>query len=56
VNMSLFIDAGSVELFLTSGRSTISELITAPLVAKLPILSVSNAELKVSGVSITPMA
>ena len=55
VNMSLFIDAGSVELFLSGGRSTISELITAPLVAKLPILSVSNAELKVSGVSITPI-
>ncbi|KQM51892.1 hypothetical protein ASE69_20410 [Sphingomonas sp. Leaf208] len=55
INLSLFIDSGSVELFLGSGKATISELITAPLEAKLLNLSVSNARLKVSGVSITPM-
>ncbi len=55
VSVSLFIDAGSVELFVNDGIATISELITAPLEAKMLNLSVSNARLKVLGVSITPM-
>ncbi len=54
VKAGLFIDSGSVELFLADGTATISELITAPLSARQLHLTASNARVKVSGVSIAP--
>lgn len=52
LNVSLFIDSGSVELFLNAEKSTISALITAPIDAKNLQLKVSDARVRVSGVSI----
>ncbi len=54
VKVGLFIDSGSVELFLDDGAATISELITAPLSARRLQLSASNARVKVSGVTVSP--
>ncbi len=53
VNITLFVDAGSVELFLDDGMATLSELINAPPVATNIQLKVSNASVKVSNVAFT---
>ncbi len=54
VNVSLFVDTGSVELFLDDGTGTLSELITSPLAATNLKIKVSNASVNVSGISIMP--
>ena len=54
VKVGLFIDSGSVELFLDDGTATMSALITAPLSARRLQLSASNARVKVSGVTVSP--
>jgi len=50
--ISLFIDSGSVELFLNDGAASLSELITAPMTAKDLMLSAVGSSVKISAVTI----
>ncbi|MEN3746204.1 glycoside hydrolase family 32 protein [Sphingomonas sp. HF-S3] len=50
--VSLFVDAGSVEVFLNNGAATMSTLITAPMTATGLHLNVAGGSVRVSGVTI----
>ncbi|MFD1787855.1 GH32 C-terminal domain-containing protein [Sphingomonas floccifaciens] len=53
VKLSLFVDAGSVELFLNDGAATMSELITAPMTAVGLNLNAAGGSVKVSDVKVS---
>lgn len=53
---SLFIDSGSLELFLGGGEATMSELITAPLTATKLQLTAVEGSVNVSGIAIKRLA
>ncbi len=55
VHISLFIDSGSVELFLADGTATMSALITAPLDATGLHLKSTGGSVTVSDVAIRPV-
>ena len=52
VNVSIFIDAGSIEVFLNDGEAVLSELILAPVAATGLNLSTNGSALRVSNVRI----
>ncbi|WP_196221713.1 glycoside hydrolase family 32 protein [Sphingobium sp. CAP-1] len=55
VKISLFVDAGSVELFLNDGAATLSELITAPMTSIALNLNVAGGSVSVSDVLISSL-
>jgi len=54
--ISLFIDSGSVEVFLNDGAASMSELITAPVTATGLQLSASGGRVTVSNVVVRQMS
>jgi levanbiose-producing levanase len=50
--VSLFVDTGSIEVFLNDGAATMSTLITAPATASRLQLNVAGGSVRVSGVAI----
>jgi levanase len=56
VSVSIFLDAGSIEVFLNNGESTMSALLTAPLEATALKLTASGGQVRISKVTIKQIA
>jgi len=56
VNVSILVDAGSVEIFLNGGLKSISELITAPIDATALNMTVVGGSASISGLTIRSVA
>jgi levanbiose-producing levanase len=56
VSVSIFLDAGSIEVFLNNGESTISALLTAPLDATALKLIATGGQVSISNVKIRQIA
>jgi levanbiose-producing levanase len=56
VNVSSFIDAGSIEVFLKDGAATLSALITAPITATGFQLNTAGGTVRISNVKVAKPA
>jgi levanbiose-producing levanase len=53
VSISIFLDAGSIEVFLNNGESSMSALLTAPLDANALKLSATGGQVSISKVKVS---
>ena len=56
VSVSIFLDVGSIEVFLNNGESTMSALLTAPLDATALRLTATGGQVRISNVNIKHIA
>jgi levanbiose-producing levanase len=56
VSVSIFLDVGSIEVFLNNGKSTMSALLTAPLDATALRLTATGGQVRISNVNIKHIA